>query len=375
MTDVVKQLEQIWSSRLLDHGEQERQSIFLWLIGEESSRLEQLNQRELEIIDQGMDFRYRLLRERYLRVNPTRAYRNLIGRLGSLMMVREKIRTWVALSRDRSRAVADVLQEVIQEMLRSDRYIQQQIGWIAQCTEDKRLRNNLLLASLEEYCLRPIRNQPLLSYRFVNFLRRQERGGMTQVPRSEIVQFISEKISSQENDTEISLLDQEAVQEYQKTQQVEEQQLLRSRVQEEFESYLAENVGSEAVRWLKLYLQGRSQEAIAKTLDLPIKQVYRLREKVNYHALKVFALKIRPDLVNNWLEISLKRHDLGLTPKQWQNLKTNLTPLQRDILEKLKLGQNVAEIATELQYKTNQVMSEWTKIYLSAQTIRNLDSA
>ncbi|BAS56702.1 hypothetical protein NIES2135_39820 [Leptolyngbya boryana NIES-2135] len=36
-------------------------------------------------------------------------------------------------------------------------------------------------------------------------------------------------------------------------------------------------------------------------LDMPIKQVYRLREKVNYHAVRVFAQKSQPELVTEWL--------------------------------------------------------------------------
>jgi hypothetical protein len=34
---------------------------------------------------------------------------------------------------------------------------------------------------------------------------------------------------------------------------------------------------------------------------VPIKQVYRLREKVTYHAVKVFGVKQQPELVAEWL--------------------------------------------------------------------------
>ncbi len=177
-----------------------------------------------------MDYRYRIWRQRYLRVSPTQAYRHLSARLGSLVMLRNKIRTWVALSRERQRAVADVLQEVIQEMLNSDRYIQGQIAWIAKCSQDERLRNSLLLASVEEYCMRPIRNQPLLVYRFVNFLRRSQRGGMNQVPQSEIVRLVSEEVSGDEGDSSVSWLDSQAIADYQETENGEEQQALRMTV-------------------------------------------------------------------------------------------------------------------------------------------------
>jgi len=51
--------------------------------------------------------------------------------------------------------------------------------WIAEVTSDLRLRNAMLFASTEEYCLRPVRNQPLIVHRFVNYLRRTQRGGLT----------------------------------------------------------------------------------------------------------------------------------------------------------------------------------------------------
>jgi DNA-binding CsgD family transcriptional regulator len=378
MTKGTDELEQVWRSRLLKDGagqsQLEQESILNWLLGEDRARFATLSPHQLAIAEQAMDYRYRILRQRYLGVNPTQAYRNLMNRLGSLVMLRNKIRTWVSLSRDRSRAVTDVLQEVIQELLNSDRYIQGQIAWIARCTQDERLRNSLLLTSIEEYCLRPIRNQPLLVYRFVNFLRRQSRSGITQVPQQERVRLISEEMNLDEENSTLSLLDARASADFQETQNWEEQQTLRLKVQQEFESYLAEKVGSEAVQWLRLYLQGRSPEAIAQILALPIKQIYRLREKVSYHAIRVFALKGKPELVGNWLEISLQDHSLGLTPKQWEVYWQGLTPVQRQIVEALKVGQTLEAIAQALSWKNNQVIGEWSKLYLAAQTLRNESS-
>ncbi|MFW6263975.1 MAG: hypothetical protein ACOC3E_00445, partial [Cyanobacteriota bacterium] len=136
MSNLASELEQAWQSRLLKEcpkvNPQNRQSIIDWLMGEDRSRFENLTPKEEAIVRQAMDYRYRILRQRYLHVSAAQAYSNLIKRLGSLMVLRNKIRTWVALSRDRQRAVADVLQEVIQEMLNSDRYIQSQIAWIGQ---------------------------------------------------------------------------------------------------------------------------------------------------------------------------------------------------------------------------------------------------
>ena len=294
-----------WRSRLEadipSHSAATRESITHWLIGDNTARFDDLTPTARQIAEQAMDYRYRILRQRYLGFGPERAYKSLIQRLSSLFLIRNKIRTWIALSRDRHRTVVDVLQEIIQELLQTDTYMQQQILWISKCTQDARLRNALLLASTEEYCLRPIRNQPLLSYRFVNYLRRSQRGGMTQVPAQEFIRLVSEEISPDESEGSVSLLDAQAVAQYQDAQSAEEQQELRAAVCQRFEDYLMDKLGPTAAEWLRLYLQGRSQEAIAEALDMPVRQVYRLREKINYHAVRVFASKNQQDLVVAWL--------------------------------------------------------------------------
>jgi hypothetical protein len=295
-----------WRSRLQDELPTQsvaiRDSITRWLLGEDTDRLNDLNPVQRQVAQQAMDYRYRILRQRYLGMSPERAYKGLIQRLSNLFLIRNKIRTWIALSRDRQRTVVDVLQEVIQELLQNDRYMQQQVAWITQCTQDPRLRNALMLASTEEYCLRPIRNQPLLCYRFVNYLRRSQKGGMTQVPADDFIRLVSEEIAPDDTEGSVSLLDARAVDEYLDARAAEEQLELRSTVQQRFEAYLLEKkVDPNAIQWLNLYLQGRSQEAIAKELNIEVKQVYRLREKVSYHATRVFATKNQAELVANWL--------------------------------------------------------------------------
>jgi len=303
---LVEELVQSLRSRLsIDCPEQSaetRESIIRWLLGEDLERFETQNPTLLEIAKLAMEYRLRILRQRYLGVGPERAYRNLMTRLGNLVLLRNKIRTWVALSRDRTSTVVDVLQEVLQELLTSDRYMQQQIAWIAQCTSDARLRNALLFASIEEYCLRPIRNQPLLVYRFVNYLRRKQRGGLTQVPTNDLIRLVSEEILTEDSENPLSLLDTHALAHYQETQAFEEQQALRTEVKQKFSRYLAQQLGPVAVQWLQLYLQGWSQNAIASCLNLQVKEVYRLREKVSYHAVHIVAPKHKPELVSNWLK-------------------------------------------------------------------------
>lgn len=378
-TPTLEGLERIWHERFAA-GETTipataRASILQWMLGADRERLEDFSSEQLSVFEQGMDYRYRVLCGRYLNLSPARAYRNLIDRLGSIVLVRNKIGTWIALSRDRQRAVAEVLQEVIQEMLNSDRYLQSQIQWIGQCTGDEKLRNSLLLASLEEYCLRPIRNQPLLAYRFVNYLRRSQRGGMTKVPLDRYVRVVSDEIFTLDAESSLSLLDDRALDDYLERQDREEQQLLRIRVYREFRDYLVQKVGGDAARWLDLHLQGQSQEAIAQALNLPIKQVYRLREKVGYHAIRSFATKQNPEVVAHWLKISPQDHNFGLTSSQWQVFWQEISPLQQAIVTQLKAGQALEAIALQLDLRKTQVTQEWTQLYLFAQSLRTREQA
>ena len=375
----VDDITQIWSTRLVaelpEESESSRQSILTWLLGPNPERFnETVGDSKQKILTQALDYRYQILRERYWQTSPDKAYRNLIKRLSSLFLVRSKVRTWIALSRDRRRSVTDVLQEVIQEMLQSDRYLKEQVRWIGECSPRIQIRNLLMLATVEEYCLRPIRNQPLLVYRFVNYLRRSQRGGMTNIPSGEMIRLISEEIGTDEPDSSMSLLDVEAVAQYESREQAEEEQVMREQVKQSFAGYLLDTLDATAVRWLELHLQGLTQEAIAQELELSTKEAYRLREKIRYHAIRVFTLKEHPELVLGWLKTSLREHNLGLIPEQWTAFQAACTPLQRKILDRLKAGSTFEDIAQETNLKVKQVTGEWAQIYLDAQNLRHQSS-
>jgi hypothetical protein len=373
MTKVIDRITTKWQERIQTECSGQpvatQSSILNWLLGEDRDRLEDLDLERSNIADRAIDYRMRILLQRYLGLPPARAYKNLMQRLGGIAVLREKIRAWLALSGDRQRQVVDVLQEVIQEMLQGDKYIQQQIAWIGQCTRNPRLRDTLLFASIEEYCLRPIRNQPLLAYRFVNYLRRAQKGGVTNVPQGDLVRLVSDEIIG-DSDSTISLLDNLAIEDYRQQQEWAETQLTRNRVKTELHAYLTEHLGQEAGQWLDLYLQGKTPESIAIALKMDIKQVYRLREKINYHTLKVFAIDAEPELVTQWLQISLQEHNLGLTSSQWEQFCGGLEPDHREILLGLQAGTSIESLAKSLKLKTNQVMGIWRKIYLAAQKIR-----
>ena len=317
-------LADYWGKRLAAECPEQsianRESIILWLLGSDLKCSDQLNRQQLNIAQQCIQYRWRILHQHYLGYGTEVAYRHLLIRLAGLVTLRNKIQTWVSLSCDRQRTVIDVLQEVLQDLLQNDRYMHQQMACIAEFTIDQRLRDTLLFASIEEYSMRPIRNQPLLLYRFVNYLRRIQRGGLTQVPNTELVKMVSVHTLSDNSENALTRADHRAIAQYQKTQELEEQQILRHLVKKELAEYLRQTLGKEAVEWLSLYLQGQSQDDIAKKLHKSTKEIYRLREKISYHAVRIFALKVNPELVDNWLAISLPENNVGLTENEWQRL-------------------------------------------------------
>jgi len=84
-------------------------------------------------------------------------------------------------------------------------------------------------------------------------------------------------------------------------------------------------------------------------------------------------MKNQPQLVESWLSISLQEHNLGLTQKQFDLLPEKLTAVQQQILELRKAGNAIDAIAQQLKLKTHQVLGEWTKVYLVAQSLRTQD--
>jgi hypothetical protein len=346
-----------------------RSSILLWLLGADRD-WENLSAERLQIVERGMDYRFRLLQQRYLGLAPTTAYKTLMQRLGGVVVVRERIRTWIALSNDRQRTVADVLAEVIQEMLVRDRQVRGEIELIGKCNNHPRLRDALLFASIEEYCLRPIRNHPLIAHRFVTYLHQARNGGMTNIPAGELVFLVADEVIG-DGDTSFNLVDLQALEDYYHQQDSIDTQVLRDRVKQEFRAYLIARLGAVAGEWFDIYLQGKKPDEIAATLGLNPIEIYRLRDKVGYHAIKLFALKAQPELVTQWLQISLQEHNFGLSSDRWQQFCQGSEPIQLEILHGVKAGNSIDSIAKALQLKTNRVFDAWLQIYLAAQQIRN----
>ena len=293
-----EEIVKFWQAQLtFDYPElnsNTRESIIHWLIRKLEANFDQI---QPEIAQKSMEYRYRIL-QRYFGLSPEQAYQKLIARLSRSMLIRNKTIAWIALSRAQNSTMMDILKEVVSDLIHHDRYIHQEINYVAECRETK-LQNALFLASLEEYCFRRVRNLPLFAYRVINYFKNSQRGGLKNVPASVSLKLISEDILAQDSERSISLFDTQAIARYQQEQAIIEQQMLQNAVKQELCRYLKQKLGVVAVRWLQLFLEGQTQEAIANRLDLPIQQIYRLREKITYHA-SVFAVK-HQHLVRNWL--------------------------------------------------------------------------
>lgn len=103
---LAKDLTHKWQSRLQkDYPDQPLDvhvAVTQWLMGDNEERFDQYTDSELAVARQAIEYRYRILQQRYWGMTPNRAYQQLIKRLSSLFLIRSKIRTWIALSRDRA---------------------------------------------------------------------------------------------------------------------------------------------------------------------------------------------------------------------------------------------------------------------------------
>jgi hypothetical protein len=194
---------------------------------------------------------------------------------------------------------------------------------------------------------------------------------MTQVPTGELIRLVSDEISAGDGEESLSLLDVEAWSKYQEEQNELEQQSLRHQVKTSFVNYLSRNLDDTAARWLELHLNGMTQEQIAQMLEMPVQQVYRLREKISYHAVKIFALREQPAMVLGWLKTSLQEHNFGLTPTQWDQFWQALSTEEQTILMAYKKEDQPTEaLARRLKLRARQIQAQWVQIYLRAQELR-----
>lgn len=144
---------------------------------------------------------------------------------------------------------------------------------------------------------------------------------------------------------------------------------LREIVIKELMAYLQENKQQDCADYFTLRLKDLPTNEIETILGLTPRQRDYLQQRFKYHLLK-FALGHRWELVHQWLEADLEKN-LGLTPKEWENLQANLPPPDLMLLELKQAGFTDEAIAKKLNCKPSQIKKLWFKILETAWEIRN----
>ncbi|GBF80410.1 hypothetical protein [Aphanothece sacrum] len=165
MSKTTQDLYKIWYKRLREElpeqVDEKRRGILQWLLNGEISSDEQL------------EYRYRILRQRYLTVDSRQGYRLLITRLACLMISLSSVRTWMEHSGLSDQDLLRLLQKVIQKLVDQDPHWQKQVKQMAKLTQDGHLRQAFVLASLELYSLHSVNGQPWLFYLLRQSFRHQ----------------------------------------------------------------------------------------------------------------------------------------------------------------------------------------------------------
>lgn len=197
MSNIVNHLQSYWESRLLTDYPSidctQRNSIQQWLLAEKVEKIETLTVQELVTVTRTLNSRYRILQRHYLGVTPIQAYRHLFDSLGAIILKIPQLRGWSRQNRERQKVIINTLQQMVEDMLQADPYLQQQKTWIAKCTRDISLRNALLLTIIEEYCGYSLANHSLLLHLLFNFLNRQSQ--LTPL-QDEFFHLITDKVSN-----------------------------------------------------------------------------------------------------------------------------------------------------------------------------------
>jgi hypothetical protein len=169
-----RHLAEYWLHRVAkdcpEYSHINRKSIVNWLIGSDLQGFQLMTPEELGLAKLKIENRWQILSQRYLGFEEKESYANLMSRLASAAISSKEVKVWVRKSSDRSLFVLDILHNIVQNMLQTDKYMQLQINYIGKLTQDKNLRNALLLTNLEEYCWRSVNGKSLLSNHFKNYL-------------------------------------------------------------------------------------------------------------------------------------------------------------------------------------------------------------
>ncbi|MBD2578078.1 HetZ-related protein [Oscillatoria sp. FACHB-1406] len=144
----------------------------------------------------------------------------------------------------------------------------------------------------------------------------------------------------------------------------------RDRVVNSLIQYLEAQGHSDCADYLVLKLEDRSAAEIDEILGLTPRQRDYLQQRFKYHVEKFSRASENWKLVHQWLGADLDQK-LGLNSEQWQALLTQLSEVQRELLQLKQEGKNDAEIAKMLKLSAKKLQKQWTQILELAAKVRN----
>jgi hypothetical protein len=174
MKNTIDRLRVEWQTRLLLAYPQQpsvRMSILNWLLGVDRTYWTTLTDRDLGLANQQIEARFDTLKHRYLNFNTAHRYQHLMQRLGTCIVRSTEIKLPASTDRIRSEIVVDLIEKVLEQICKTDPYIQARIQWIGCCTNDPELREALLSSDLELYCQQQIDTRSLLVDRCLDYLQ------------------------------------------------------------------------------------------------------------------------------------------------------------------------------------------------------------
>ncbi|NJN72530.1 MAG: hypothetical protein HC799_06775 [Limnothrix sp. RL_2_0] len=93
-----KQCEQDYAHQ---KSPQEIAVLIQWLLGDHVDQWGEKSAQEWVLLQKGLEYRYRVL-QKYLSQKPSQRYGQLLKHLGKVITLRQQIKTWISLSRDRT---------------------------------------------------------------------------------------------------------------------------------------------------------------------------------------------------------------------------------------------------------------------------------
>ncbi|MGK7942363.1 MAG: hypothetical protein AB4062_19830 [Crocosphaera sp.] len=110
-----------------------------------------------------LDYRFNLLKERYLGLNYVESYGNLISRLQSVAIQFSSFLS-IQYCQKFHQSMLTVVEKLLEEMITYDIYLNKRFKKIIAGTSHQHLREALILATIEEYCLHSVNNKPFFLY-------------------------------------------------------------------------------------------------------------------------------------------------------------------------------------------------------------------